>query len=103
MPDRANGSIIRLIKEINWSVKGTEKFWNDLGGANSIFAMKAASLCDDDRIDKFLSTPMSCIRLRVHVCFEVVFWVVWLYDGAMFDSSASYVCHTPAVRCCRFR
>jgi hypothetical protein len=45
-----------LIKEINWRVKGTEKFWNDPGGANAILALKAASLCDDDRIDKFLST-----------------------------------------------
>jgi len=44
-----------LIKEINWRVKGTEKFWNDPGGANPILALKAASLCDDDRIDKFLS------------------------------------------------
>ncbi len=45
-----------LIKEINWRVKGTEKFWNDPGGANAILALKAASLCDDDRIDNFLST-----------------------------------------------
>ena len=45
-----------LIKEINWRVKGTEKFWNDPGGANPILALKAASLCDDDRLDKFLSS-----------------------------------------------
>lgn len=43
-----------LIKEINWRVKGTEKFWNDPSGANPILALRAASLCDDERIDKLL-------------------------------------------------
>ena len=44
-----------LIKEINYRVKGTEKFWNDPSGANSILALKAASLSDDQRLDKLLS------------------------------------------------
>lgn len=44
-----------LVKEINWRVKGTEKFWNDPTGANAILALRAASLCDDDRIDRLLT------------------------------------------------
>lgn len=40
-----------LIKEINWRVKGTEKFWNDPGGATPILALKAAALCDDNRLE----------------------------------------------------
>ncbi len=43
-----------FVKEINWRVKKTEKFWNNPGGANPILALKAASLYDGDRIDKFL-------------------------------------------------
>lgn len=44
-----------LVKEINQRVKGTEKFWNDPGGANPILALKAASLCDDGRLEKLLA------------------------------------------------
>lgn len=44
-----------LVKEINWRVKGTEKFWNDPTGANAILALRAASLCEDDRIDRLLT------------------------------------------------
>lgn len=44
-----------LVKEINWRVKGTEKFWNNPSGANPILALKAASLCDDGRLAKLLS------------------------------------------------
>lgn len=44
-----------LVKEINRRVKGTEKFWNDPSGANPILALKAASLCDDGRLEKLLS------------------------------------------------
>lgn len=44
-----------LIKEISWRVKGTEKFWNDPSGANPILALRAASLCDDDRLEKLLT------------------------------------------------
>lgn len=42
-----------LIKEINYRVKGTEKFWNE-HGAESILAVRAAALCDDERLDKYL-------------------------------------------------
>jgi hypothetical protein len=40
-----------LIKEINWRVKGTEKFWNDPGGATPILALKAAALSEDNRLE----------------------------------------------------
>jgi hypothetical protein len=43
-----------LIKEINYRVKGTEKFWNDPSGANAILALKAASLSEDQRLDRLL-------------------------------------------------
>lgn len=65
-----------LIKEINWRVKGTEKFWNrpeepptsrrtarpvrghshvlpDMS-AESILQVRAALLCDDNRLEKFI-------------------------------------------------
>lgn len=44
-----------FVKEINWRVKGSEKFWNDPSGANPILALRAASLCDDGRLDKLLT------------------------------------------------
>jgi hypothetical protein len=43
-----------LIKEINYRVKGTEKFWNE-AGAESVLAVRAAVLCDDDRLAKHLA------------------------------------------------
>jgi hypothetical protein len=43
-----------LIKEINYRVKGTEKFWNQQG-AESVLAVRAAVLCDDDRLAKHLA------------------------------------------------
>lgn len=43
-----------LIKEINYRVKGTEKFWNE-SGAESVLAVRAAVLCDDDRLAKHLA------------------------------------------------
>ena len=39
-----------LIKEMNYRVKGTEKFWNNPDGANHILAVKAAALSDDGRL-----------------------------------------------------
>jgi hypothetical protein len=44
-----------LVKEINYRVKGTEMFWNDPAGAESILQVKAAALCDDDRLADYLS------------------------------------------------
>ena len=43
-----------LIKEINYRVKGTEKFWNE-DGAESVLAVRAAVLSDDDRLAKHLA------------------------------------------------
>jgi hypothetical protein len=54
-----------LIKEINYRVKGTEKFWNG-AGAESILAVRAAALCDDERLDKHLAArPGSAFRRPV--------------------------------------
>jgi hypothetical protein len=44
-----------LVKEINIRVKGTEKFWNDGRSGEAILQVRAAALCDDDRLAKFLS------------------------------------------------
>jgi hypothetical protein len=43
-----------LIKEINARVKGSEKFWNEQG-AESVLAVRAAVLSDDDRLAKHLA------------------------------------------------
>ena len=44
-----------LVKEINIRVKGTEKFWNDGASGEAILQIRAAALCDDDRLSEFLS------------------------------------------------
>lgn len=44
-----------LIKEINYRVKGSEKSWNDPTGANAILALRAASLSEDDRLQKAIT------------------------------------------------
>lgn len=43
-----------LIKEINYRVKGTEKFWNRPEGAERILQVRAAALCDDDRLSQWI-------------------------------------------------
>jgi hypothetical protein len=43
-----------LIKEINYRVKGTEKFWNRPQGAEEILQIRAAALCDDDRLSQWI-------------------------------------------------
>jgi hypothetical protein len=43
-----------LVKEINYRVKGTEMFWNDPEGAEAILQVRAAALCDDDRLSTHL-------------------------------------------------
>jgi hypothetical protein len=45
-----------LVKEINYRVKGTEMFWNDPEGAEAILQVRAAALCDDDRLVNHLRT-----------------------------------------------
>ena len=44
-----------LIKEINYRVKGTEKFWNE-AGAESVLQVRAAVLSEDERLAKHLDT-----------------------------------------------
>lgn len=52
-----------LIKEINYRVKGTEKFWNRPEGAEHILQVVAASLSDDDRLSQWiLNRPGSCFH-----------------------------------------
>lgn len=43
-----------LIKEINYRVKGTEKFWNRPRGAEQVLQICAAALCDDDRLSRWI-------------------------------------------------
>jgi len=45
-----------LVKELNYRVKGTEMFWNDPEGAEAILQVRAAALCDDDRLITHLQT-----------------------------------------------
>jgi hypothetical protein len=39
-----------FVKELNRRVKGTEKFWNDGPSGEAILQVRAAALCDDDRL-----------------------------------------------------
>lgn len=43
-----------LIKEFNYRVKGTEKFWDNPEGAEAILQLRAAVLSDDDRLHTFI-------------------------------------------------
>jgi hypothetical protein len=45
-----------LVKEMNYRVKGTEMFWNDPEGAEAILQVRAAALCDDERLTRHLRT-----------------------------------------------
>jgi hypothetical protein len=49
-----------LVKEINHRAKGTEMFWNDPDGAEAILQVRAAALCDDDRLTIHLRTRPGC-------------------------------------------
>lgn len=49
-----------LVKELNYRVKGTEMFWNDPEGAEAILQVRAATLCDDDRLVSHLQTRPGC-------------------------------------------
>jgi len=44
-----------LVKEIGYRVKGTEKFWNEGDSAEAILQIRAATLCEDDRFQKYLA------------------------------------------------
>ena len=45
-----------LVKEINYRAKGTEMFWNDPEVAEAILQVRAAALCDDNRLIQHLKT-----------------------------------------------
>lgn len=49
-----------LVKEMNYRVKGSEMFWNDPEGAEAILQVRAAALCDDDRLANHLGTRPGC-------------------------------------------
>lgn len=44
-----------LIKEVNYRVKGTEKFWDNPEGAEAILQVRAALLSDDDRLSQWIA------------------------------------------------
>lgn len=50
----SSSMIESLIKEINYRVKGTEKFWNRPEGAEQILQVRAAALSDDDRLSQWI-------------------------------------------------
>jgi hypothetical protein len=43
-----------FVKELNHRVKGTEKFWNDGLSGEAILQVRAAALCDDDRLQRHM-------------------------------------------------
>ncbi|MEK6237137.1 MAG: hypothetical protein N2C14_20705, partial [Planctomycetales bacterium] len=54
------------VKEVNYRVKGTEKFWNDGDNAEAILQLRAAKLSDDDRLKKHMrSRPGNPFRPNV--------------------------------------
>jgi hypothetical protein len=53
-----------LIKEINYRVKGTEKFWDNPEGAEAILQLRAAVLSDDDRLRTFIENRTGSAERR---------------------------------------
>lgn len=43
------------VKEINYRIKGSEMFWNNPAGAEAILQIRAAALCDDDRLTRMMT------------------------------------------------
>jgi hypothetical protein len=57
-----SGLVESLVKQFNRRVKGTEKFWNP-SQAETILQLRAAYLCEDERLAKHLRTrPISAFR-----------------------------------------
>jgi hypothetical protein len=55
-----------LVKEVNYRVKGTEKFWNDGPAGEAILHVRAAALCDDNRLQRHVeSRPGNPFRPNV--------------------------------------
>lgn len=53
-----------LIKEVNYRVKGTEKFWDNPEGAEAILQVRAAQLSDDDRMSDYIAGRPGCASRR---------------------------------------
>jgi hypothetical protein len=45
-----------VVKQINLRTKGTEMFWNRGAGAEAILQIRAAVLCDEDRLSRYLQS-----------------------------------------------
>ena len=43
------------VKEMNYRIKGTEMFWNNPAGAESILQIRSAALSDDDRLVRLMT------------------------------------------------
>jgi hypothetical protein len=55
-----------FVKEMNYRVKGTEKFWNDGPSAEAILQLRAAKLSDDERLRRHMrSRPGNPFRPNV--------------------------------------
>lgn len=52
------------VKEMNYRVKGTEMFWNNPAGAEAILQIRAAALCDDNRLVRLLTNRPGQSTLR---------------------------------------
>jgi hypothetical protein len=63
-----SAAVESLIKEMNYRVKGSEKFWNDPEGAEAILQVRAAALSEDDRLAAHVyNRPGQVYRRRVPV------------------------------------
>ena len=52
-----------LIKEFNYRVKGTEKFWDNPDGIEALLQLRGAVLGDDDRLHRFIEArPGNAVR-----------------------------------------
>jgi hypothetical protein len=51
-----SAAVESLIKDVNYRVKGTEKFWNQPKDAEAILQVRAAMLSDEDRLDEYLAS-----------------------------------------------
>jgi hypothetical protein len=60
-----SSAVESLIKEFNYRVKGTEKFWDNPEGAEAILQVRAAVLSDDNRLATHIEArPGSAFRRR---------------------------------------
>jgi hypothetical protein len=59
-----SSQIESTIKELNLRVKGSEMFWNDPHGAEAILQLRAAALCDDNRLSRYLKRRPGCPFVR---------------------------------------